>query len=178
MRNFVITHKFVIKIGMAISKDKKKEIIEKLSRVFANAESLAFVNFHGLSVDETNAIRRALSEAGVSYTVARKTLIKVALKDAPFKGETPELPGELAIVSSENDATAAAREIYTFVKKHDGSLAILGGVFEGQYRDQEGMTEIATIPSLHVLRGMFVNVINSPIQGLVVGLAAVADKKA
>ena len=40
------------------------------------------------------------------------------------------------------------------------------------------MIEIASIPSLHVLRGMFVNAINSPIQGLVVALNGIADKKA
>ena len=39
------------------------------------------------------------------------------------------------------------------------------------------MTEIASIPTLQVLRGVFVNVINSPIQGLVLGLNAIAEKK-
>jgi len=39
------------------------------------------------------------------------------------------------------------------------------------------MQEIATIPSLQVLRGMFVNVINSPIQGLAIALNAIAQKK-
>ena len=37
--------------------------------------------------------------------------------------------------------------------------------------------EIATIPSLQTLRGMFVNVINSPIAGLAVALKAIADKR-
>ena len=40
------------------------------------------------------------------------------------------------------------------------------------------MTEIASIPALPVLRGMFVNVINSPIQGLAVALNQIAEKKA
>src|SRR3990167_7338986 len=34
-----------------------------------------------------------------------------------------------------------------------------------------------TIPSLQTLRGMFVNVINSPIQGLAIALDAIAKKK-
>ena len=38
------------------------------------------------------------------------------------------------------------------------------------------MTVIASIPSMQVLRGMFVNVINSPIQGLVIALNAIAVK--
>jgi len=50
-------------------------------------------------------------------------------------------------------------------------------VFQGVYKDAEEMTEIASIPSLQVLRGMFVNVINSPIQGMVIALNAVAEKR-
>jgi ribosomal protein L10 len=40
------------------------------------------------------------------------------------------------------------------------------------------MEEIALIPALQVLRGMFVNVINSPIQGFAMAIKAIADKKA
>ncbi len=39
------------------------------------------------------------------------------------------------------------------------------------------MMEIATIPSRETLLGMFVNVINSPIQGFVVALNSIAEKK-
>ncbi len=57
-------------------------------------------------------------------------------------------------------------------------MFILGGVFDGVYKSKEEMTEIASIPSLQTLRGMFVNVINSPIQGLAVSLNQIAEKKA
>lgn len=39
------------------------------------------------------------------------------------------------------------------------------------------MTEIATIPSMQVLRGQFVNLINSPIQRFVVALNQIAESK-
>ena len=54
----------------------------------------------------------------------------------------------------------------------------MGGVFEGVFADAEKMTAIATIPPLPVLRGMFVNVINSPIQGLVIALNKISEQKA
>ena len=46
-----------------------------------------------------------------------------------------------------------------------------------QLNNQNEMIEIASIPPLQVLRGMFVNVINSPIQGFVIALDAIASKK-
>jgi len=39
------------------------------------------------------------------------------------------------------------------------------------------MNEIANIPSLDVLRGMFVNIINSPIQRTAIALGQIAEKK-
>ena len=39
------------------------------------------------------------------------------------------------------------------------------------------MNAIATIPPVPVLRGMFVNVINSPIQGFVIALDQIREKK-
>ena len=44
--------------------------------------------------------------------------------------------------------------------------------------DKVAMTEIAAIPSTQVLYGQFVNLINSPIQGLVIALDKIAEKKA
>ena len=43
---------------------------------------------------------------------------------------------------------------------------------------KEEMTVIASIPPVQTLYGMFVNVINSPIQGLVVALDQIGKKKA
>ena len=56
-------------------------------------------------------------------------------------------------------------------------LSIMGGVFEGMFADAAQMTAIATIPPVPVLRGMFVNVINSPIQRFAIALGEVAKTK-
>ena len=67
--------------------------------------------------------------------------------------------------------------MYEFGKKLKGALALLGGVFEDTFLTAEKMTAIATIPPMIVLRGMFVNVLNSPIQGLVVALDKISKQK-
>ena len=61
-------------------------------------------------------------------------------------------------------------------KKLDGKVSIIGGIFDGEYKSQAEMLSIASIPSLQVLRGMFVNVINSPIQRFAIALNAIASK--
>lgn len=161
---------------MAITKEKKQAILERLNDIIANAGSLVFVGFRGLSVGETTEMRRTLKDEGVHYFVAKKRLIKKALTDAKVEGELPELSGEVAVAYTTEDPTAPARLVHEHGKKFEG-INILGGIFEEAYADAAKMQEIATIPPVPVLRGMFVNVINSPIQGFVVALSQIAEKK-
>jgi large subunit ribosomal protein L10 len=161
---------------MAITKQKKEEILEKIKNI-TGKESIVFVNFRGLSVGETTEMRSKLRNADVSYFVAKKTLIKKAFSESKVKGEIPSLDGELAVAYGD-DSTAPAREVYDFCKSHKDHIQILGGIFENRYLSKSEMEEIAQIPSIDVLRGMFVNVINSPIQGFAVVLKGYADKKA
>lgn len=160
---------------MAITKEKKKEILSKLDGVKNDSESIVFVKFNGMTVTDTTAMRADLRENGVSYFVAKKTLMKRAF-DGAYKGEMPALDGEIALAYS-SDAIAPAQKIKEFAVKYKDNLSIAGGVFQGVYKNAVEMTEIASIPALPVLRGMFVNVINSPIQGLVLGLSAITEKK-
>lgn len=161
---------------MAITKDKKKAILEKLTSILNGAESLAFINFHGLNVVTEEKIRKSLRKAGVSYYVAKKTLMKRAFDAKGYKGEMPTLEGEVAIAYGE-DQVAPAREVYAFAEKETDPLTLLGGVFEGRYMNASEITEIASIPSQQILYGMFANVINSPIAGFVMALDQIAQKR-
>ncbi|MEZ4200582.1 MAG: 50S ribosomal protein L10 [Candidatus Paceibacterota bacterium] len=160
---------------MAITKAQREEIIDKLNGIKTDADSIVFVNFNGLGVSDTTAMRSAMREAGVSYLVAKKTLIKRAF-DGAFTGDMPALEGEIALAYSA-DAIAPAQNVKEFAGKFKDKIAIVGGVFQGVYKTKEEMTDIASIPPLPVLRGMFVNVINSPIQGLVISLNQIAEKR-
>lgn len=160
------------KIKMAISKQKKTETLEALKKAIKGAESVVFVNFHGLKVTDTVALRRALTGKQVGYRVAKKTLIQLALKDAGITGEVPELAGEIAIAYGA-DAVMPVKEISEFAKKHKENIAVVGGILEGAYLSPLQMKDLAKIPSREILLGKLVNVMNAPIQGFVGTLNAV-----
>ena len=160
---------------MAITKAKKQDILASLNEIKDTADSIVFVHFEKLSLADTTAMRKELREKGVSYFVAKKTLMKRAFGDN-FSGEMPQLDGEIAVAYS-TDPMAPAQSMQEFSTSLKDKIAIVGGVFQGVYKSQDEMIEIASIPSLQVLRGMFVNVINSPIQGLVIALNAHAEKQ-
>jgi large subunit ribosomal protein L10 len=161
---------------MALSKEKKKEIYAKLTDVVAKHPSFVFVKFNKLTVADASAIRRALRAAGVGYFVAKKTLIKKAFANAKITGDMPSLDGEVAIAWS-NDVIAPSREVYQFQKKLEGIISLLGGVFEGRFIGKDEALALAAIPSRQTLLGMFVNLINSPIQRTAIVLDQIAQKK-
>lgn len=163
------------------TREQKGEIVSKLENAFKNAASSVFVHFTKITVAEESAMRRKFRGEGITYAVAKKTLIRRALDGLGLAHKEVPLQGELAVAydtGDKKDPTLAPRSIWNFAKQLGGErLAILGGIFEGKFVGKEKMTEIATIPPISVLRGMFVNVINSPIAGLAIALKAIADKR-
>jgi large subunit ribosomal protein L10 len=170
---------FIFKIKtkqMALTKAEKKEMMQGVETAVKGAKSVVFVNFKGLTVADTVTMRRDLRANNVGYLVAKKTITRKALDAGAFKGAMPEMPGELAIAYSE-DLTASAREILAASKKHDKKITIQGGIFDGEYKNKEEMLAIALIPSKQVLYGMFVNIINSPIQRFAIVIDQIAKTK-
>lgn len=164
---------------MAITKAKKVTLLANITESLAKTVSGVFVSFSGITVAEVNQLRSALKAEGVKYTVVKKTLLKKALNEKGVSGDMPELPGEIAFVYLKDgeDITAPARGIHGFMKKLQGKIALVGGLLEGKYLSEGEAKGIATIPPIPVLRGMFANVINSPIQRLAIGLNEVAKTK-
>ncbi|HTH93188.1 MAG TPA: 50S ribosomal protein L10 [Candidatus Paceibacterota bacterium] len=162
---------------MAISKEKKHAIVSSFSDIVTGSESLVFVQFDKLTVANSNALRRKLRAANVGYKVGKKTLLKRVLSEQGYTGELPALEGEIAVAYSA-DPLASAREVYEFQAANKGLISIVGGIFEKGYKSQGEMLAIATIPPLQTLRGMFVNIINSPIQRFAIALDQIAKKSA
>ena len=162
---------------MALTKVEKKETLDKLNLIFKDAKAVTFAIYNGLTVAQVSEMRRVLKNAGVGYRVVKKTLARKALEGQSYTGTMPDVEGQLGLAYS-TDLVASAREIFQAGKKYEGKISIAGGIFEGRYMTKDEMTALAAIPSHQTLLGMFVNVINSPIQGLVIALDSIAKKKA
>lgn len=161
---------------MASTKAKKAESLAELSAA-AKQPTIVFAAFKGLKASDTARLRKTLRDAGVTYRVAKKTLVRKAFADAALQGDMPTVEGELALAWSD-DQLAPARELRKFEKELQGAVAIKGGVFEGAFKSQAEMVAIAEIPSREVLLSMLANLLQSPIQRFAIGLKAVADTRA
>lgn len=172
---------------MAITRQKKEMVVEKVRDIVRSAKTIIFANFKGLTVAEATEMRKVLREQGIGYTVAKKSLLRRAFGGAPFAGDLPALEGEVALAyngtdtsaeaSAKADELAPARELAAFMKKFPGHLAFVGGVFGGRYVGREEITEIAAIPGMEALRAQFIQLINSPIQRFAVVMNEIAKTK-
>ncbi len=164
---------------MAKTKNEKGESLKEIQALLKESKdkgSVALVRFDGLTVAEVTGIRRALREDKVSYAVVKKTLAKKALTESGVAGAVPELNGQIGMAWS-MDQIAPARRVYEFQKKLEKKIELVGGIFEGKFMAKEDMVALAMIPPRQTLLAQFVNVINSPIQGLATALDGIAKKK-
>ncbi|MCA1806840.1 MAG: 50S ribosomal protein L10, partial [Actinobacteria bacterium] len=163
---------------MALTRTQKTEVLADLSEILDQDQTVTFVRFDRLSVGRIDELRSQLREDDVRLQVVKKTLLGVALDDAEVAGDKPEFPGQIALTYGPGK-TASARGLHNFKVDADAGeeLEIVGGIFNGEYRGQESMMEIAQIPSTEELRGMFVNLISSPVSGFAVALDQYAQKQ-
>ena len=164
---------------MAKTKAEKGVIIDKLEDAFKTGASSVFVHFTKVTVTEESAMRRALRADGVSYFVAKKTLIRKSLEGGKEEGKLPSLQGEVAVAYLENgnDTTAPAREVFGLEKKLEKAVHLIGGIFEGKFIGEKETLALASIPSRQTLLAQFTNLVNSPIQRFVVALDQIAKVK-
>ncbi len=156
---------------MAKTKQQKEEIVKTLTDKLGKTKSVIFTNFEGLSVDKANELRAQLREQGIDYTVAKRTLLALALKQADMGAiDISRLEGGLGTAFGYGDEVLPAKILYTFAKKHE-AVKLIGGIYQGKFIDAEEVTALAQLPGKEELQAKLVWLINYPVSGLVNVLA-------
>lgn len=148
---------------MPLTKQKKEEILSDLGKHVKESNLVVFVNFHGLNTSLNRELRTIIKKAGAKYLVAKKTLIKRVLGEFDFKGEAPEMDGEVALVFGRGDVVEPVKLLSVFRKKNP-QISLLGGVVEGFFVGKDTMAELAKLPTRDVLIAQFINVISAPMR--------------
>ncbi len=139
---------------------KKEELVSSLRETFEGAVLLVVTHQHGLTVADSNSLRREMREAGATFRVTKNRLARLALKDTKFEALVELFSGPTAIAYSQ-DPVAAARASVAFSKKNH-KLEIVGGALAGTLLDSRGVSELAALPSLDELRAGLLRMINTP----------------
>ena len=153
----------------------KQPVVEEISNIIADADSVVLVNYSGLTVEQDTVLRKTLREAGISYKVFKNTMMNFAFQGTPCEALCKHLEGTNAIAVSKDDATAPARLMAEFAKKNP-KLELIAGVVEGEYYDTEGVKALSEIPSREVLLGRLLGSMQSPIANFARVIKQIAEK--
>lgn len=152
--------------------------IGEIKARFDKMTAAVFLDFKGMTVEDVTKLRAEFRKAGVDYKVCKNTLVKHALKDAPYKGKLDDvLAGMTGIAWSYEDPSAAAKVVKAFKKDPSGDkLQVKAGLIEGTVLDAKGVEDqLATMPGKNELRARLLATLQAPLQNFVALLQAPAQ---
>jgi Ribosomal protein L10 len=150
---------------MAISKDKKQQLVADLNEILSDAKMTVFAKYQGLSVSELQELRHLARENNVKIKVVKNRLVRVAMGEiAVYKDtDTSALEGQLLYAISNDDEVAPAQVLAKFAKEHQ-ALELKGAFSaEGKSLNEQEVVELSKLPSKDQLIGQVVNMLTGTV---------------
>lgn len=154
---------------MAISRTAKEQAVDTLSGELGRIKLAVMTDYRGLTVREVEELRNQLREQGITYRVAKNTLLRIATKNNPALAniDPATFTGPMALAMGFDDEVAPARVIFQYAKKHD-ALEIVGAITtDGQVLDAAQVKALANLPTREQLIAQVVGTIAAPLTGFV-----------
>lgn len=169
--------------------EAKRQAINELAEKIRSSQAIFIVEYRGLTVAKSTAVRKAVRAAEGEMQVAKNTLMRIALRET----ETPTADaidtGPNAYVFAYKDAAATAKSLRDFAReKGNEALVIKGGILGKKLLSKEQVFALADLPPRDVMlsqllgtlagpiRG-FVTVLSGPSRGLVTALSQIKEQK-
>lgn len=154
-----------------MNKEEKKQAIDELHSKFTKAKSAVITGYSGINVEQITDLRSKLRKAQVEYRVVKNTLARKASEGTSIEPLKDHFIGPVGIVLSYDDPVALAKVLFDF-QKTQSKLQIKVGVMDGKLIMQADIRTLATLPSLNVLRGKIVGLLQAPATRIAGVLAA------
>ncbi len=152
---------------MPKTKQQKRVIVESLGEDIKKAKAVVFANFQGLTVAQSEDLRKKCRKEGVEVMVAKKTLLRKVCEEFGLSDINPKtFEGGVATFTSSGDEVAPAKIVADFAKTND-KVTIYGGILENKFIASDFVKNLASLPSKQELLGKLVATINAPVSGFV-----------
>jgi large subunit ribosomal protein L10 len=145
--------------------EKQNLTKEYLARLNASPFFIV-VDYRGLNVRHMTELRKRLGKAGAEVHVVKNSIFRIAAKEAGVADLNGTLAGQLAVVTGQRDISVAAKVVKTFGAEFD-RLKVRFGYLDNQRLAEADILTLADLPSLEVLRGTLLGLLNAPATKLV-----------
>jgi large subunit ribosomal protein L10 len=119
-----------------------------------------------MNVLQFSELRNRLAGVGAECKVVKNTFLRKAAAEVGFPDLGESLAGQTAIITGENDISAAAKVIKNFSIEFKRP-GVKAGVLDHAFLSKEQVQALADLPSKEVLQAQLLGVLKSPLQKLV-----------
>ena len=151
--------------------EAKRATVAELTEAFSASPGAIVSEYRGLTVSDLTRVRRELREKGVSYTVVKNRLARIAAETAGRSEIVPLLSGPTAVTLGGTDESALAKATLDVLRPFR-TVVIRGGAVGGSTIDADGVTRLSTLPPRDVLLSQLAGGFASPLSTMAGLLAA------
>ncbi len=146
---------------MAISKQRKEELLETYANLVNKSEGLIMIEYRGLSMKGMDPLRGKVRDAAGELHVVKNTLALRAL-EAAGRNAPPELFSQTTAVGfAFSDVPAVAKALTTFAKDSE-FVKVKGGLLGGKLLTVKEVEALADLPPLPVVRAQLLGLLQAP----------------
>lgn len=158
-----------------ITRQQKETIVAGLIESLRETAGLYLIDFTGLKVSETIALRRAFKSKGVKFKVAKNTLIKRAADEVGgFDIPDTYLKGQSGLAFGFDDPSIPAKVLKEYLEKNKAEKPTLKvAIIDKQVFDGKRLKELASLPSREDMIAAIIGSIHAPVSGIVGSINAV-----
>jgi large subunit ribosomal protein L10 len=164
-----------------MTREEKGAIIDDLSQKFQSIPYFYITDASGMSVAETNNLRRLCFERGIEYVVVKNTLIKKALEtveNADYASFDEVLKGFSGVMFHPENGKAAAQLIKEFRKTNDKLKLKGASVDYSLFVGADQLDTLINLKSKNELIGDIIGILQSPAKNVVSALTSGGGKLA
>lgn len=154
---------------MALTKDKKNEIVAEVAQLLASSKMTVVATYPGTTVKAMQDLRLQARENGTQVRVIKNRLVKKAFEqaDSHKTADTAVLTGQLLYAFNAEDEAAPAQVLASFAKTNP-SLVFVGAFgADGAFMGADDVKALASLPGKQQLRAQLVGTIAAPLSGFV-----------
>ena len=125
------------------------------------------VDYRGVTVKHFNELRKRLRGAGAEAHVVKNSIFRIAAKEANVADlASGALAGQIAVITGQKDVSAAAKILKNFQAEFEKPKVQFGYLNSARLEAKQ-LQELADLPSLDVLRGKLLGMLQAPASTLV-----------
>jgi len=148
------------------NRQKKMEIVSKLSEKFGKAKAIVFTNYQGLTHKQIEGFKRAIKPLKAEYVVAKNSLLTIALNENNIKLEEGKiLDGQTGTLFLYEDVMSPLKALAKTIKELN-LPNVKFGIMENNFVTGEQVLKLSTLPAKEVLLAQLVGGLKAPIYGL------------